>query len=66
MKKKGKIEIYVEQKENYKNAPFRIRNGNGFYIVGDSEVSKEEWEAMNPAPELITFNEDNPDKTYVR
>ena len=65
MKQKSKLAIYIEEKENYKNAPFRIRNGIGYYLVGENEIEKEEWENANPPPEYKTTNENNPDKTYI-
>lgn len=65
MKQKSKIAIYIEQKELYKNTPFRIRNGVGYYLQGEKEIPAKEWEKTNPPPEYITSNENNPDKTYI-
>ena len=57
---------YVEQMTIYKNTPFRIKMGKGFYIVKGKEIPMKEYEANNPAPELSKSNDNNPDKTYIR
>lgn len=62
---KSKIAKYIKEKEKHKNHPFRIRNGQGYFLQGEKEIKKEEWEANNPVPEYHNFNEDNPDKTHV-
>ena len=52
MKQKGKVAIYVEEKETYKNAPFRIKMGKGYYLQGENEIERKEWENANPVPEF--------------
>ncbi len=66
MKQKSKIAIYIEEKENYKNAPFRIRDGKGYYLVGENEIEKQEWENANPVPEFVTSNDENPNGKHIK
>ena len=69
MEKTGKITkdiaTYIKNKETYKNIPFRIKNGIGYYLINGIEIPQKEWEASNPAPEYTKFNPDNPDKTHI-
>lgn len=66
MKQKGKVAIYVEEKETYKNAPFRIKMGKGYYLQGENEIERKEWENANPVPEFITSNDENPNGKHIR
>lgn len=56
--------------DNYILPLFRIRNGEGYYIVDDNEIPKSIWEAENPQPEKIVvrkknYKGDNPDGTHI-
>ncbi len=60
------IANYLERMERYKNHPFRIRDGIGYYLVDGSEVLAKDWEAHNTIPMYFPRslkNGSNADKT---
>ena len=62
---KPEIADYITKKQAHKNHPFRIKNGEGYYLVDNKEIPQKEWEATNPKPEYIKYCENNPDKTHI-
>lgn len=59
----------ANETDNYILPLFRIRNGEGFYIVDDEEIPKQKWEVENPKPETIIRKKNykgiNPDGTHI-
>ena len=58
---------YLKRMDSYKNAPYRIRDGVGYYLVDGNEVSEQEWKDNNPIPMYFprtAKGDENPDKKH--
>ncbi len=56
---KTELQVFFENCDKRNNTHFRIRNGEGFYVVGGKEIPNAEFKAKYPIPLVLNIKENS-------